>query len=86
MDRVAGATKERRSCGPFFIGLGLAIILYVNTVKIAQALWTQPGIMKVFTPPPGGETPQQAIDQLQAIGVPFGWNAKALEHFTTRPN
>jgi hypothetical protein len=86
MDRVAGVYKRKTQVWALFIGLGLAIILNVDAVKIAQALWTQPGIMKGFTPPPGGETPQQAIDQLQAIGVPFGWNGKALEYLTTGPN
>jgi len=85
MDRVAGVYKRKTQVWALLIGLGLAIILNVDAVKIAQALWTQPGIMKGFTPPPG-ETPQQAIDQLQAIGVPFGWNSKALEYFTTNPN
>lgn len=42
--------------------------------------------MKGFTPPPGGETPQQAIDQLQAVGIPFGWNEKAVEYFKTDAN
>jgi hypothetical protein len=86
MDRVAGVYKRKTQLWAFFIGLGLAILLNVDTVKIAQALWTQPGVMKGFVPPPGGETPQQAIDQLQAIGVPFGWNGKALEYFTTGLN
>jgi hypothetical protein len=86
MDRVSGVYKRKVQLWAFFIGLGLAIILNVDTVKIAQALWAQPGIMKGFTPPPGGETPQQAIDQLQAIGVPFGWNEKAVEYFKTAAN
>ena len=85
MDRVAGVYKRKTQLWAFLIVLGLAIILNVDAVKIAQALWTQPGIMKGFTPPLG-ETPQQAIDQLQAIGVPFGWNGKALEYLTTGPN
>ena len=70
----------------FFIGLSLAIILNIDTVKIAQALWTQPEIMKVFTPPPSGVKPQEALDKLQASGVPFGWNKEAVEYFKTGPN
>jgi len=86
MDRVAGVYKRKVQLWAFFIGLGLAIILNVDTVKIAQALWLQPGVMRGFTPPPSGETPQQAIDQLQAIGVPFGWNEKAVDYFKTGAN
>jgi len=86
MDRVAGVYKRKTQLWAFFIGLGLAVVLNVDTVKIAEALWTQPMIMKGFTPPPGGETAQQAIDQLQAVGVPFGWNQKAFVYFQTGPN
>jgi hypothetical protein len=68
------------------IGLGLAIILNVDAVNIAHSLWNQPMIMKGFVPPPAGETAQQAKDQLQALGVPFGWDNEALNSFLTWPN
>jgi hypothetical protein len=86
MDRVAGVYKRKTQLWGFIIGLGLAIILNVDTVKIAQALWTQPMIMKAVSPPPGGETAQQAIAQLQAIGVPFGWDKESLSYFLTGAN
>ena len=81
-----GSINERPSCGVFALDLVLAIVLNVDTVKIAQALWTQPMIMKGFSPPPGGETAKEAIDQLQAIAVPFGWNEDALDYVQRGPN
>lgn len=86
MERVAGVYKRKTQLWGFCIGLVLAIVLNVDTVKIAQALWTQPMIMKGFSPPPGGETAKEAIDQLQAIAVPFGWNKDALDYVQRGPN
>ena len=39
MDRVAGVYKRKTQLWAFFIGLGLAVVLNVDTVMIAQALW-----------------------------------------------
>ena len=86
MDRVSGVYKRKTQVWGFCISLLLAIVLNVDTVKIAQALWTQPMIMKGFTPPASGETAQQAIDALQNIGIPFGWNKEALAYFQSGPN
>jgi hypothetical protein len=86
MDRIAGVYKRKTQLWAFFIGLALAIVLNVDTVKISQALWNQPMIMKGFTPPPTGETAQQAVKQLQDLGIPFGWNKEALDYVQSGPN
>jgi hypothetical protein len=86
MDRVAGAYKRKTQFWGFCIGLTLAIVLNVDTAKIAQALWSQPMIMKGFAPPPSGETAQQAIDALQNIGIPYGWNGEAVAYFQSGLN
>lgn len=77
MDRVAGVYKRKTQLWAFLIALLLAVLLNIDTVKIAQALWQQPMLMKGFVAPPAGETAQQALDQLQGLGIPFGWNALA---------
>jgi hypothetical protein len=86
MDRVAGVYKRKTQLWAFVIGLLLAILLNLDTVKIAEALWQQPGIMKGFVAPPAGESAQQALEQLQSIGVPFGWNGTAWAHAWSFPN
>jgi hypothetical protein len=78
MERVAGVYKRKTQLWSFFIALTLAVALNVDTVKIADALWNQPMIMKGFVPPPGGESAQDAVRQLQALRIPFGWNREAF--------
>ncbi len=86
MDRVAGGYKRKTQLWAFFIALVLAIILNIDTVKIAQALWNQPMIMKGFSPPAVGETAQQALDQLQNLGLPFGWSKEAFAYIQVGPH
>lgn len=86
MDRVAGVYKRKTQLWGFLIGFGLAIALNVDTVKIARTLWSQPMVIKGLSPPPGGETAQQAIAQLQGVGVPFGWGEDAIKGFKDGPN
>jgi len=85
MDRVAGAYKRKTQLWAFLTALLLAIVLNIDTVKIAQALWQQPMIMKGFVAPPAGQTAQQAVDQLQNLGIPFGWNALAWTYAWSFP-
>ncbi len=84
-DRIAGVYKRKTQLWAFLIALLLAIVLNIDTVKIAQALWQQPMLMKGFVAPPAGETAQQALDQLQNLGIPFGWNALAWTYAWSFP-
>jgi hypothetical protein len=86
MERVAGVYKRKTQLWSFFIALALAVALNIDTVKIADALWDQPMIVKGFVPPPGGESAQDAVKQLQTLGIPFGWNSKALADMTNWQN
>jgi len=86
MDRIAGVYKRRTQLWGVLIALVLAILLNLDTVKIAEVLWDQPMIMKGFVAPPAGETAQQALDQLQSLQIPFGWNASAWNYATSFPN
>lgn len=86
MDRVAGVYKRKTQLWAFVIALVLAVLLNLDTVKIAQTLWHQPMIMKGFVPPQAGETAQQAVAQLQNIGLPFGWDAPAWTYAWAFPS
>jgi len=79
MGRVAGAYKRKTQLWSFVIALTCAIALNIDTVKIARALWNEPIVIKgTSSPPPAGETAaKQALDQLQELGLPFGWDATA---------
>jgi hypothetical protein len=84
MDRVAGSYKRKTQVWAFFIALGLAIILNIDTVKIAQALWDQPMLLKDFPPPPA--TAIDALNQVQSLGLPFGWSKDAFAYAQSGPN
>jgi hypothetical protein len=86
MDRVAGVYKRKTQLWSFIIAVVLAIVLNIDTIKIAQALWDQPMVMKGLSAPPAGETAQQAFDQLQTLGLPFGWDDQARSIFLNNPN
>lgn len=86
MDRVAGVYKRKTQLCGVLIGFGLAIALNVDAVKIARTLWSQPMVMKGFSPPSAGETAQRAIAQLQGVGVPFGWDDNTIRDFKAGPS
>jgi hypothetical protein len=46
MDRVSGAYKRKTQLWSLIIALILVVLLNVDTVKIAQALWDQPMLVK----------------------------------------
>jgi hypothetical protein len=85
MDRVSGAYKRKTQIWTFFIALGCTVILNVDTVKIAEALWDQPMLMKGFAVPTS-QVAQDAIAQAEQLGIPFGWNQKALAYVQASPN
>jgi hypothetical protein len=86
MDRVAGVYKRKTQLWGFAIAIICAIALNVNTIKMAQALWDQPMVMKSVAAPQTGETAQAAVDQLQGLGLPFGWDQKAVASLWHTPD
>ena len=87
MNRVAGAYKRKTQIWSFVIALVLAGALNVDTIKIANTLWQQPMITKSIGPPSGGKTAVDALSQfeeLNKLGLPFGWNDKARTDFFKR--
>jgi hypothetical protein len=81
MNRVAGAYKRKTQFWGFLIGLALAVCLNVDTVRVARTLWQRP-IME-FSQPAANETAQQAIQQAEQLGIPFGWNPEALSYVSS---
>jgi hypothetical protein len=79
MERVAGDYKRKTQIWGFVIGLICAIVLNVDIVKIAEALWDQPMLMKGFATPTG-QLAQDVIAQAQQLGLPFGWNPAAVTY------
>ena len=85
MDRVSGVYKRKTQFWSLIIALILVIALNVDTVRIAQALWDQPMLVKNLPPATANETAQQALDQLQSLGLPFGWDKEAATYFLSGP-
>jgi hypothetical protein len=78
MDRVAGVYKRKTQLWGFVIAMLLAIALNVDTVKIAQTLWHQPMVIKDLPPLGLTATPQQALDAMKDLSLPFGWDDTAF--------
>jgi hypothetical protein len=86
MDRVSGVYKRKTQLWALAIALVLVILLNVDTIKIAQALWDQPMLVKDLPPAATGENAQQALQQLQSLGLPFGWDQQAVSYFQSGVN
>lgn len=86
MDRVSGDYKRKTQLWSLGIALALAILLNVDTVKISQALWNQPMVVKSLPQLASDADPQTAITKLQNLGVPFGWDQSAVAYFLKGPN
>jgi len=79
MDRVAGSYKRKTQKWGFWIAVLCAIALNIDIVKIAEALWDQPILMKGFSVS-AGQLPQDVLDQAQQLGLPFGWGPAAITY------
>jgi hypothetical protein len=84
MERVAGAYKRKTQLWTVAIGLGLTIALNLDSVRIAQALWDQPAVIKgigslTITPQ---STAVAALQQFQDLGLPFGWGDDAFKYLS----
>jgi hypothetical protein len=90
MDRVSGWYKRRVQLILAVIGLIAACVLNVDSILIAQTLWSQPNARNAVatqaasyvaknTKPPTSENFDQAakdVGQLSALELPLGWNFK----------
>jgi hypothetical protein len=74
MERVAGVYKRKTQMWSFIIAIVLAIVLNIDTVAIAKALWHQPMMIKAIAAPPSGLTATDALKEFEQIGLPYGWD------------
>jgi hypothetical protein len=82
MERISGSYKRKTQLWSLIIALIIAILLNIDAIRIAEALWNQPMLLKGLAPPQQtGETAKQALDQLNDLHIPFGWNDGALKDF-----
>ena len=86
MDRVAGAYKRKTQLCSCLIALAVAVALNVDTIAIAKTLWEQPALVKELPTLSVGTTPDKAIEDVKQLGLPFGWDDKAVAAFGTSPN
>jgi hypothetical protein len=79
MERVAGWYKRRTQWILLGLGLAVSIILNVNTLTVAEHLWTDPALRAVVTEQAKtygqGENKFESIkNQINSLGLPIGWS------------
>lgn len=82
MDRVAGVYKRKTQICALIVGLASAIIFNIDAVKIAEALWAQPMLMKGFSAS-DSQLAKGVLAQAEAIGPLFGWSRQAWNYTLT---
>ncbi len=85
MERIAGVYKRYAQLWNFLIALLLAIGFNLDAVKIAHTLWDQPGLIKEFSAPAVGANADTLFTQLGKLGLPFGWDDKAINDLWRLP-
>ena len=96
MDRLSGVYKRKSELAAFIIGIVIALILNVDTIKIATSLWREPTLRQAIvaqaqdyvtatsSQSSGTSSTIESIPtletQLQALNIPFGW---AITSFAT---
>jgi hypothetical protein len=89
MDRLSGAYKRRAQLIAFIIGFIVALILNVDTIRVATSLWREPTLRQAIVAQAEGyaqassaqadasTSPFENIpameEQLKALNIPFGW-------------
>jgi hypothetical protein len=79
MDRVSGWYKKRTQMILFLLGIGTAVVINVDTITIAQALYRE-DVLRAATVAAAERvstdttlTPSQAYSTLRSIQLPIGW-------------
>lgn len=85
MDRVSGVYKRHAQIVMLFLGLGIAILLNVDSIMLARTLWTDPttrdAMVKAAEQKIGGATQggdikmtmEQARCEFETLPLPIGW-------------
>jgi hypothetical protein len=95
MDRVSGVFKRESQRIALFIGLGIALLLNVDSISLTSYLWREPSIRaavvanaeRLTTSPasngqPGTPQPvqvQDLVDQFTELKLPVGWTLRAKD-------
>ncbi len=82
MDRVSGVYKRRTQVWSFLFAVVLAIGLNINSVGICKTLWQQPMLAKTIAPQADLD-PAEALQKLDALGVPIGWTEAKFKDLAT---
>jgi hypothetical protein len=85
MERVAGSYKRYTQAWGFCIGLACAILLNIDTVRIANDLWSRPVAVKEISAT-ANMTADDALTAARKLGIPYGWDTKAVENLHAGPN
>jgi hypothetical protein len=92
MDRCAGWYKRKTQLVLFVLGLTVALVLNIDSIALARALWTSPAIRSYAMTvgeeygksKPASTDMAKAITDLQSLALPVGWNGKHYAiHSTT---
>jgi hypothetical protein len=95
MDRLSGAYKRRAQLIAFIIGFIVALILNVDTIRVATSLWREPTLRQAIVAQAQNYAQSEASqtvsstspldnipvmeEQLKALNIPFGWTISAIE-------
>ena len=77
MDRVSGSYKRWTQLYCFGFGLIIAVVLNIDTLQVARALWLQPQIAHAIGANMDAAT---AESTLGSMGLPIGWGGEA-QHY-----
>lgn len=82
MNRVSGDYKRRTQVWCFFIGFAIAVLLNIDTLHVACVLWLNPSLAKAVGSA-AIPTAQQALTQMNQLGLPIGWTADRIAVWQT---
>ncbi|MCW3473753.1 hypothetical protein [Limobrevibacterium gyesilva] len=72
MDRLSGVYKRKTQIWGFCIALAMAVLLNIDAVHIAKALWADPKLATAIAAPARPED-YQAMMKSWSASFPFGW-------------
>jgi hypothetical protein len=79
MQRLSGSYKRRTQVWLWIVGFAFAVLLDVDAIRIANALWQDQTLRQVVADqaqlaPSSGIDPKGAADTLSTLGLPLGWD------------
>ena len=84
MNRLSGLYKRWMQVCSFSVGLAVAVVLNVDALHVAQALWVQPSVVQKLTPKDGA-TSEETLATLYNANLPIGWTDATIKQRFTSP-